>query len=138
MIPASSLLPRDGASRFALATLVGGFAIGTFTHSATLIDAGWLPYRSAPLWMNVYWTALTFLDPLAAALLVVRRRVGLILAIAIMVSDVAINSYAAYGMRLKFIAGPLQLQTLFGGFLLGAAGFLWRRSPDHQGCDDAA
>ena len=136
MTSASSLLPRDGASRFALAVLVTGFAIGTYTHTATLIDGGWLPYRSAPLWMNAYWTALTFLDPLAAALLVVRCRAGLTLALAIMVSDVAINSYAAYDMRLNFVAGPLQLQTLFGGFLLGAAGFLWRRSLDHQGYDD--
>lgn len=74
--------------------------------------------------MNVYWTALTALDPLAAVLLILRRPVGLALGAAIIVSDVAINSYALYGLALPFGFLSLQLQTLFGGFLLGAAGFL--------------
>lgn len=79
--------------------------------------------------MNVYWTALAVLDPLAAVLLIRARRAGLALALAIMVSDVAVNSYALYGLGLPFAVWALQLQTLFFGFLLGAAGFLWEKAP---------
>ena len=54
---------------------------------------------------------------------------GLVLALAIMVSDVAVNSYALHGLDLPFAVWALQLQTLFFGFLLGAAGFLWEKNP---------
>ena len=74
--------------------------------------------------MNVYWTALAALDPLAAVLLLWRRSTGLMLGAAIILSDVAINSHALYGLGLPFGFLSLQLQTLFCGFLLGAAGFL--------------
>lgn len=74
--------------------------------------------------MNLYWTALIALDPLAAVLLLWRRSIGLALGTAIILSDVAINSHALYGLGLPFGFLSLQLQTLFCGFLLGAAGFL--------------
>lgn len=117
---------KSVVERLVVGVLVAGFAIGTLTHALQLIDGGWLPYRFAPVWMNVYWTALTFLDPLTAVLLIRSRRAGLALGLAIMVSDVGLNSYAVYGLGLTFIAGALQAQTFFLGFLLGAAGFLWK------------
>lgn len=43
-----------------------------------------------------YWSSLTLLDPLAALLLFIRPRVGLALAGAIIVSDVAHNSWDLY------------------------------------------
>ena len=47
----------------ALLTMAAGFAVGTTTHTLQLIEGGWLPHHSAPLWLNAYWSALTFLDP---------------------------------------------------------------------------
>lgn len=121
-------LVRKAIERLALGVLVAGFAIGTTTHLLQLFRHGWVVFAAAPVWMNVYWTALTFLDPLAAVLLIRERRAGLALALAIMVSDVAINSYALHGLGLPIAVGALQLQTVFLGFLFGAAGFLWEKA----------
>lgn len=44
----------------------------------------------------IYWTSLTFLDPLAAVLLLVKPRVGLALALAIIISDVAHNTWRGW------------------------------------------
>lgn len=113
--------------RAVISLLVAGFLIGTTTHILHLVNVGWVVFETAPAWMNVYWTALTVLDPIAAMMLVRHRRVGLALGILIMVSDVALNSYALYGLRLPFGFVSLQAQTVFCGFLLGAASFLARR-----------
>ena len=83
--------------------------------------------------MNVYWTALTALDPLAAVLLLYRRPIGLALGAAVILSDIGINSYALYGLGLPFGFLSLQLQTLFYGFLMGTAGFLVRGHDDARG-----
>lgn len=120
---------RSAIERIVVGVLVAGFAIGTVTHTLHLINVGWVVFDAAPTWMNVYWTALTGLDPLAAVLLLYRRPVGLALGAAIILSDVGINSYALYGLALPFGFLSLQLQTLFCGFLLGAAGFLWEKAP---------
>jgi len=120
---------RLAVERLAVGVLVAGFAIGTTTHTLQLVNRGWVVFASAPVWMNAYWTALTFLDPLAAVLLIRARRAGLVLALAIMVSDVTVNSYALHGLGLPFAVWALQIQTLFLGFLVGAAGFLWRKAP---------
>ena len=113
--------------RTAVAVLAAGFAIGTVTHTLQLVTRGWVVFDAAPTWMNVYWTSLTFLDPLAIMLLLISRRAGLALGLSIMASNVTINSYALYGLELPFATWALQSQALFGGFLLGAIGFLWRR-----------
>lgn len=124
---------RPVIERIVVGMLVAGFTIGTITHTLHLINIGWIVFDDAPVWMNVYWTALTALDPLAAMLLIWRRPVGLALGAAIILSDVAINSHALYGLGLPFGFLSLQLQTLFCGFLLGAAGFLTRRHTDAVG-----
>jgi peptidoglycan/LPS O-acetylase OafA/YrhL len=116
---------RLAVERVVVGVSVVGFVIGTSTHLLQLVNRGWVVFAAAPTWMNVYWTSLTFLDPLAAMLLLRARRAGLILAVAIMLSDVAVNSHALYGLNLPFAIWALQLQTLFCGFLLGAIGFLW-------------
>lgn len=119
---------QRAVERAAIGVLVAGFAIGTVTHTLHLVNVGWIMFDDAPIWMNVYWTALTALDPLAAVLLICRRQIGLALGAAIILSDVGINGYALYGLGLPFGFLSLQLQTLFCGFLLGAAGFLWRKA----------
>lgn len=42
---------------------------------------------------RLYWSSLTLLDPLAAVLMFIRPRQGLVLALVIIVSDVAHNSW---------------------------------------------
>jgi hypothetical protein len=102
------------------------FLIGTTTHLIALLNGWWLPHH--PL-INTYWGSLTFLDPLVVFLLLRLPRAGLLLALAIIASDVGINSLATY---LYFDSDGhytvdyfVQLQTAFLGFVLGSAPFLW-------------
>jgi membrane protein HdeD len=97
-------------------------------HAHDLWQGGWLPYRMAPLLLNWYWTSLTLLDSLAVVFLLVKPRIGSLLTLAIIVSDVAVNSYAIYALGNSgwYSLASLQLQTLFLGFVLGSFPFLWR------------
>ena len=63
------------------------------THLATFWrhGIGW-DYGGAPLFTRAYWTSLTLLDPMAALLLFVRPRAGLVLTAAIIASDVLHNT----------------------------------------------
>jgi hypothetical protein len=88
---------------------------------------GWLPYRFAPLPLNIYWTALTLLDALGAVLLLVRPRAGLALALLIISSDVALNLFARFYLRLQLEAVALSLQIVFSIAIL-AATFYARRA----------
>ena len=99
-----------------------GFLIGTTTHTLDLINYGWLPYEFRPLPFNIYWTSLTFLDPLAALLIWLRERWGVLLGVAIMASNVLVNGYTlliGYG---EFLI-PWLLQSAFGLFVFSVA---WR------------
>jgi hypothetical protein len=77
--------------------------------------------------LNAYWASLTFLDPLVVFLLIRSPRMGLLLAVAIMVTDVGVNSIATYFNTDGRYAVDyfVQLQTAFLGFVLGSAPFLW-------------
>jgi hypothetical protein len=113
------------ARRFCVSLLAACLAIGAATHLVEIGRDGMLPYRFAPIALNAFWTSLAAIDLVAAGLLWYRPRAGLLLTLAIMIADVGVNSYAAYGLRLLPQVWPLQLQTLFLGFVLGCIGFVW-------------
>ena len=82
---------RHGSMTFAqaaaLTVYLAAFGIATARHASDILRKGWLPYDFAPQPLNVFWTSLTFLDPLVIILLVAgRRRLGLVLAAAVMVA----------------------------------------------------
>lgn len=110
------------AVRWTLLTSLLGLGGATFNHLRDLYVGGWLPYVGAPSAVNAYWTCLTFLDPLAAALLIFRTRAGLILTLGLMLSDGGIS----VGMAEGELSGALLAQTEFLGFVLGSAAFLWQ------------
>ncbi|MEU6483614.1 hypothetical protein [Streptomyces sp. NPDC046887] len=103
-------------------------AVGTTAHLTDLLRHGPRPYDWAPLWLNLYWTSLTLLDPLAALLLLGGHRRGLDLACAIAVSDLAAGAYAVYGPLHSSLIEQAGLQRLLGFALLvtGAAPFVRR------------
>jgi hypothetical protein len=70
------------------------FAYGTVVHVVQLVVGGGDPYPSLPPWLATYFISLTLLDPLAAVLLQLRRRAGLLLGCAVLVTDAAANGYA--------------------------------------------
>jgi hypothetical protein len=91
------------------ACLIGACII----HISDIWRHGWLPYRFAPLALNVYWTSLAFFDALAALLLLVSSRIGLLLALLIITSDVALNLFARFGLGLHLRPLALWLQIVF-------------------------
>ncbi len=93
------------------------FLIATSTHTRDLILGGFLPYKHHPLWANIYWTALTFLDPLAVILLLTRFKQGLRLYALVIVSDVVINLY--FTITISGFMG------IFNLFMLGQLFFLF-------------
>jgi hypothetical protein len=72
------------------------FAYGTAVHAVELADRGLSAYTQYPLWLSSYFTFLVVLDALAAILLVLRRRRGLVVGIAVLATDAAANGYANY------------------------------------------
>lgn len=65
-----------------------------FNHLRTLLEHGlFWDYHNAPLFTCIYWTSLTFLDPLAAILLFLKPRIGLVMTLLIIVSDVIHNTW---------------------------------------------
>jgi hypothetical protein len=100
-------------------------AIGTCTHVAHLFSNGWAP-PALPLATSIFWDALTFLDPLAAVLLFVRPRVGLVATLAIMVADVAHNVWfiAAFGGVVWMVVA----QAVFLVFVLATTRLVWRHA----------
>lgn len=69
-------------------------AYGTVVHLAQLAAAGFAPYPELPGWLRGYFVGLTVLDPLAALLLARARRSGVVLAVAVFVTDAAANAWA--------------------------------------------
>lgn len=106
-----------------------GFLVGTYTHARGILAHGLLA-APVPSAIGVYWDALTVLDPLAVLLLWWRPRAGLWLAVAIMASDIAINTqvYLAgyFGPPTAHMV-PLTLfdQALFGVFVFVTAPLLF-------------
>jgi hypothetical protein len=102
-------------------------AIGTCTHIAALIY-GWndrVPFASL-----IFWNSLTVLDPLAAALLFLRPRIGVVLTLAIMVSDVGHNIWAIAAF--EAMVWPVAAQALFLIFVLATARLIWREAPGQR------
>jgi hypothetical protein len=103
------------------------FVAAGLTHALDMWKGGWLPYGYAPLPVNVFSATLVVWDPLAAGLLLWRPRVGAALALLLMLVNVAVNSSVANGLAPMdwYDYVPLQLQTLFLGFVAGSAPLIW-------------
>ncbi|MEV4877220.1 hypothetical protein [Streptomyces cyaneofuscatus] len=119
-----------------IAALVCGIAavlilVGCVAHLTDLVRHGLRPYAWAPTWLNLYWTALTVLDPLAALLLLGGMRRGLDLVCAVLLTDLVANWYAVYGIQHGDLATEpgLQRLTAFALLVLAAAPLLRRHLP---------
>ncbi|WP_157740169.1 hypothetical protein [Micromonospora auratinigra] len=91
-----SPLPRR--ARWLLAAGVALLGWGAAVHLVDLVVGGTDPYPWAPAWLAAYLVSLTVLDPVAAALLFARRRLGADLACLILVTDAAANGWAIYAL----------------------------------------
>ena len=99
-----------------LACFSACFLAACLLHVRDMWQHGWLPYHSAPLALNWYWTALLMLDLATAVLLLRRPRSGLIMALLVMSSDVVVNVFARFDLHLLRHAHAtvlLSVQLLF-------------------------
>lgn len=101
-----------------------GFLVGTTTHTVDLIIGGLNTYSGFPLGVRLFWVTLTILDPVTAALIIFRRRSGIVLGIAVMIADIAVNwtVFATVGGLAFF--GVIS-QSLFAALVFVTARPLW-------------
>lgn len=77
-------------------TVVAVLAYGTAVHAVQLATGGADPYPGIPRWLAAFYVALVVHDPLAAVLLLRRNRIGIVVAIAVLVTDAAANAHANF------------------------------------------
>ncbi|MBM4333065.1 MAG: hypothetical protein FJ117_17925 [Deltaproteobacteria bacterium] len=97
-----------------------GFLYGTKNHIEDIVHDGLLGYTYVPLPVNIYWTLLTLLDPLAIILLIFLPFWGLALSVWIMATDIAVNVSVTlyYYLQTGLLSnGRLCLQIAFGLFV---------------------
>uniref|UniRef100_UPI00260296EF hypothetical protein n=1 Tax=Fluviicola sp. TaxID=1917219 RepID=UPI00260296EF len=76
-----------------------GMLVGTTTHLMWIVQHGFLSERyNAPVLSRFFWDSLTFLDPVAGVLLMLKPKTGLWLTVLIIVTDVLHNSSICFGI----------------------------------------
>lgn len=116
-------------TRVIFAIYAVGFSYGTRSHIVDIMGDGFLGYHYVPFPINLYWTSLTFLDPLAVILLLCRPFYGIALSVLIMASDIAVNLSVTFYFYLEtgiFSDGRLFLQIAFGLFVFLTAPIAWK------------
>lgn len=111
-----------------LAVWIAGFLVGTVSHIADLISGGLDTYEQFPAPLRVFWIGLTVLDPLVIALLAMRRRAGIVLALAVILADISVNWTVLLTISGNPLYGAID-QTLFAAVLAITAPVLWRWFP---------
>ena len=101
-----------------------GFLVGTTTHTADLIFGGLDAYSGYPLGVRLFWVTLTILDPVTAALIIFRRRSGIVLGTAVIIADIAVNWTVFVVIGGLSLYGVLS-QSLFALVIFVTAGALW-------------
>jgi hypothetical protein len=96
------------------------------THIHTLIIHGlFWHYNGLPLITCIYWTSLAFLDPVAAILLWLKPRIGLILTLLIIVSDVGHNTWITLNQSFSLLNSMYLAQVAFLFFVVFSFKYAW-------------
>jgi hypothetical protein len=101
-----------------------GYLVGTTTHVADLVVGGSEPYAGFPTAVRVFWVSLTVIDPLTAVLLVLRRRLGVVLGVVVILADLAVN-WTVFAMFDGLSPAGLVNLTAFGAVVVATASPLW-------------
>ena len=119
-------------ARAVAVVVCAALSYGFVLHVADLAVRGLRgAYAGMPLWLAVYYTSLTVLDPLAAVLLALRTRAGIVLAALVAGTDALLNAYA----NLVLVPPDQATTGLVGAGVVGAlavatvlaAPWLWPR-----------
>lgn len=104
------------------------FIGAAFNHARDLWSNGFWVHSGRPDWAHVFWTLLAFVDPLVPLLILARRvKPAVLLATAIMLADVAVNTHYAYHHCDSVYSGNVDLvaQTAFLAFVLFTVPIVW-------------
>lgn len=122
---------RFGAAITLLLVIYSLCFIGAaINHARDIWANGLLLHSGRPPVCHVFWTSLTFIDPLVPVLLLLGRvKPALLVAAGIMLTDVAVNTWYAYAYRESVYVGNIELiaQTAFLIFLLCTAPIVWAK-----------
>lgn len=107
--------------------------IGGANHARALLQHGLFWDYGGVAWASAfYWSSLTILDPIAAALLVARPRVGIVGTVVLIVTNVIHNlavtaHYAPEGEFLTRASNPYMISQLgFMLFVVATARIAWK------------
>ncbi|MEM6689608.1 MAG: hypothetical protein AAF664_09290 [Planctomycetota bacterium] len=117
--------------RFVLAVYAVCFVGGSLNHARDIWVNGIFPHSSRPVFCHVFWTLLTFIDPIVPVLFWLRWiKTGVTLAATIMLLDVGINTWYSISYRESIYSGNVDLiaQTAFLAFVLGTCPVIWAAS----------
>ena len=103
---------------------IAGFLVGTTTHIIDLVSGGMNTYGEFPVPLRVFWISLTVLDPLTAMLVLLRKRAGVVLALAVILVDIAVNWTVFITVDDSPLIGVVD-QTVFAAVLVVTAPVLW-------------
>lgn len=126
----SKKYPELNPIRIIFAIYALGFLYGTRNHLIDIYRDGFLGYTYVPWLINLYWTLLTFFDPLTVILLLFFPLGGILLAILIMASDLIINLSVAFYFYQRtgiFSNGLLSMQISFGLFVFLTSSYAQKR-----------
>lgn len=104
--------------------------IAGLNHARILLQHGWFwDYHGASLASTIYWSSLTFIDPLVAALLFVRPKIGVPATVVVITTNVVHNlaltvSYTRDDALLRYMISSPQLMRQIGFLLFVIA--TWR------------
>lgn len=115
-----------------LVVWIVGFLIGTATHVFDLLAGGIDTYAEFPTAVRLFWVCLTILDPVTVVLLALRRSAGIVLALIVILADVAVN-WTVFVIFGNFPLFAVVNQTLFAVLLLTTAPMLWGRFRTRSG-----
>jgi len=88
---------KNTIEKIVICVYIIAFFGATYNHIADIVKGGLFPYTNwwnVPMSMNIYWTVLTILDPIAIIILSINIYIGYWLYLLIMISDVCINIFA--------------------------------------------
>lgn len=98
-------------------------------HLTSLIIHGlFWDYNHAPLISRFFWTSLTFFDPLAAILLFIKTKLGLILTFLIIFVDVIHNAWLLLDEERTLLNQMFIAQFIFLIFVVFTIQIPWKKS----------
>lgn len=126
-----TILKTARNSSFLIRLVYGICLAGASLNHARIVAAYRLRwnYGGLPVFVCVFWTALTFVDALAVILLMTKPMFGLGLTTATIVCDVVINAWV--GLRYGFDLPSFVAQVMFLVFVMSTVGIA-RRSESRR------